>query len=84
MDIPGSVRSSIPQAPVLSPQVPAVRKATIAAAPFKGSFPLQLHKYSPYAKLLKKGLVPKPGAGEYKFIVSCIKGSKRNVYRRVI
>lgn len=63
MDIPGTVRSSIPQAPVLLPQVPAVRKATIAHIPFKGSFPLQLHKYSPYAKLLKKGMVPKPGTG---------------------
>lgn len=63
MDIPGTVRSAIPQAPVLSPQVPAVRKATVAQLPFKGSFPLQLHKYSPYTKLLKKGLVPGPGAG---------------------
>lgn len=62
-DFPGVVRSSIPQAPVLSPQAPAVRKATLPQVPFKGSFPLQLHKYSPYTKLLKKGLVPKPEPG---------------------
>lgn len=63
MDTEGQVRSSIPQAPVLPPQVPAVQKSTVAQLPYKGSFPLRLHKYSPYAKLLKKGLVPKPGTG---------------------
>lgn len=63
MDIAGTVRSGIPQTPVLSPQSPAVPKATVAQIPYKGSFPLQLHKYSPYTKLLKKGLVPKPGPG---------------------
>ncbi|XP_067038773.1 uncharacterized protein [Acropora muricata] len=61
---PEDVRSAIPQAPMLSPQAPAVRKSAVAQVPFKGSFPLQLHKYSPYAKLLKKGLVPKPGPGK--------------------
>lgn len=64
MDIAGTVRSGIPQAPVLSPQSPAVPKATVAQIPYKGSFPLRLHKYSPYTKLLKKGLVPKPGPGK--------------------
>jgi len=58
MDIPGTVRSAIPQAPVLAPQAPAVRKAAI---PFKGSFPLQLHKYSPYSKLMKKNMIANAG-----------------------
>lgn len=58
MDIPGTARSAIPQAPVLAPQAPAVRKA---AVPFKGSFPLQLHKYSPYTKLMKKNMIANAG-----------------------
>lgn len=68
MDAEGAVRSSILQAPVLAPQVPAVQKSTVAQTPYKGSFPLRLHKYSPYAKLLKKGLVPKPGTG---WLIKC-------------
>lgn len=60
MDIPGNVRSAIPQAPVLAPQAPAVRKT---AVPFKGSFPLQLHKYSPYTKMMKKNMIERAKAG---------------------
>ncbi|XP_078359625.1 uncharacterized protein LOC144644082 isoform X4 [Oculina patagonica] len=58
MDIPGTARSAIPQAPAFAPQAPAVRKS---AAPFKGSFPLQLHKYSPYTKLMKKNMIANAG-----------------------
>lgn len=58
MDFSGTARSAIPQAPAPVPQAPAVRKT---AVPFKGSFPLQLHKYSPYTKLMKKGMIAKPG-----------------------
>ncbi|XP_027047022.1 uncharacterized protein LOC113674731 isoform X3 [Pocillopora damicornis] len=59
-DLQGTLRSAIPQAPVPAPQAPAIRKS---AVPFRGSFPLQLHKYSPYSKLMKKNMIEKAKAG---------------------
>ena len=59
-DLQGTLRSAIPQAHVPAPQAPAIRKS---AVPFRGSFPLQLHKYSPYSKLMKKNMIEKAKAG---------------------
>ncbi|XP_022799604.1 uncharacterized protein LOC111337536 isoform X3 [Stylophora pistillata] len=59
-DIQGALRSAISQAPVPALQAPAVRKS---AVPYRGSFPLQLHKYSPYSKLMKKNMIEKAKAG---------------------
>ena len=53
--MPASQRSDVPAAP-------AVRKSSVAGGP-KGSFPLQLHKVSPYMKLIKKTGIAK-AAGE--------------------
>jgi len=54
MDVPGTARSAIPQAP-------AVPKAAI---PYKSSFPLQLHKYSPYSKLMRKNMIANTGLNQ--------------------
>ena len=62
MEIPGTARSTIPEEPIV-PQASAVAKSAPASIPYKGSFPLQLHKYLPSTKLIKKNIIGGETAG---------------------